>query len=341
MCRPAWTGPAVRSAGRRSSADLTVTFFRRKPGHLLLPGRDLCGATVLAEIGIPDEVLERSGPRHSRTGRSLWSLPHTGGAMRTNIRAGHCMVVSGGGAADRGEPAERDRGAAGRRRGGDADRGARGADGAGGACHRGHAEAVRNAGGIFGPRRRQGQCGGDRPGGGRERRDAAQGACRSCVWRRRPCSMPTRSQCSSDDPETLFAAIEARPDRPVVLTPHEGEFERLFGTIAGCKLERARAAAARSGAVVILKGSDSVIAAPDGRAAINANAPPSARHRRVGRCARRHCRRAAGAGHGGIRGGGRGRVDSRRGGQPVRRAGADRRGFAGADPGACWRSFTS
>jgi hydroxyethylthiazole kinase-like uncharacterized protein yjeF len=78
------------------------------------------------------------------------------------------------------------------------------------------------------------------------------------------------------DADTLTACAAA-PEKlrgVAVITPHEGEFSRVFGPTGPDKLAAVRSAAVATGAVTVLKGADTIIAAPDGRAAINNNAPP-------------------------------------------------------------------
>jgi NAD(P)H-hydrate epimerase len=248
----------------------SVTFFRRKPGHLLLPGRALCGDVVLAPIGLPGEVLDAIAPRCFEDVPALWdaALPRPA-ADGHKFSRGHVLVVGGealGGAARLAATAALRAGAglatiavpaaalATYRAAVDAATMVEALDGDGRLGHA-LADARRNAC-VLGPGN----------GIGADTRARTLEA----LATRRACVLDADALTSfAGAASSLFAAIAG----PVVLTPHEGEFARLFGS-TGDKLSRARAAAAASGAVVLLKGADTVVAHPDGRAAINANAPP-------------------------------------------------------------------
>jgi hydroxyethylthiazole kinase-like uncharacterized protein yjeF len=246
---------AVR--GFAPHAALTVTFFRLKPGHLLLPGRERCGEIVLADIGMPAGALQQAGGNTFANLPELWPLPRPGAEAHKYSR-GHVTVLGSAtmtGAARLAADAARRAGA------GMVTIAARG----GGDVYRtGSPGLLVNEApldGLLQDKRRQvWVCG---PGLGA---DTARAALPALIAAR-------RSVVADAD---AFSAFAGDPDAfrgAAVLTPHAGEFARVFGP-PGDRLAAARAAAARTGAVVLLKGADTIIAAPDGRAAINASAPP-------------------------------------------------------------------
>ncbi|ADH89516.1 carbohydrate kinase, YjeF related protein [Ancylobacter novellus DSM 506] len=265
---------AVRGAAIR--ARWSVTFFRPKPGHLLLPGRLHGGALTVAEIGINPAVLDEIKPRAFEDVPALWErhfpVPRTDGHK---YMRGHLVAVSG--------PAQ----ATGATR-----LTARAALRAGAglvtvACpapalpiHAANLSAIMvrpvddaaDLARLLADRRLTTLVIGPGVGVGQGARDRLV----ACADRRLVLDADLITSFKGDV-DTLAGLIKGSP--AAIATPHDGEFARLFD---GCpdilgapsKLERARAGAARLGAVIVLKGPDTVIAAPDGRAAIAANAPP-------------------------------------------------------------------
>jgi ADP-dependent NAD(P)H-hydrate dehydratase / NAD(P)H-hydrate epimerase len=253
-------------------ANVTVTFFRKKPGHVLLPGRMLCGETVVADIGIPPTVLEQIKAMTFENDPALWlnklNWPQADGHKYTR---GHALIVGG-------YPMT-----------GAARLAARSAARVGAGlttvavpemAYSIYATSLisimvhplssdtdffellaepRLAALLIGP--------------GASATESTRLQARAMLASGRPVVLDAGALTAfAQSPEELFSAIRAAPTRPCVLTPHEGEFSRLFA-VTGDKLARCRAAAQLSHAVVVLKGSDTVIAAPDGRAIINSNAP--------------------------------------------------------------------
>src|SRR5262245_52399788 len=265
--------------GTAIKAEHTVTFFRKKPGHLLMPGRAYCGKVSVAPIGTPATVLERIRPLAFENVPELWrakfSLPR---AQGHKYDRGHAVVVSGPSWST-----------------GAARLAARGAlrTGAGVVTIASPREAlavnaaanlaimVRPVDGaaelarfLADPRLNALGIG---PGLGVS--DATSELVLAALSGERAVVIDADAITSFVKfPQRLAAAVRARGQRATILTPHEGEFSRYFhaldaDTKVGSKLERARRAAELIGAVVLLKGPDTVVAAPDGRASIAATAP--------------------------------------------------------------------
>jgi ADP-dependent NAD(P)H-hydrate dehydratase / NAD(P)H-hydrate epimerase len=257
--------------GAAPQARLTVTFCRLKPGHLLLPGRLQCGETVLADIGVPDPLVHAQD-RGLRANAPAWwrrQLP-----LRTaeshKYRFGHALVV-GGPVATTG--AARLAATAALRVG---------AGLVSIACRPGAlttyaaqlttvmTKPVVDAaalGDLLGDKRFSAVLLGPGLGVGPETR--ALVAATLAAGRPTVLDADALASFAADRRELLE---RLRPD--CVLTPHDGEFARLFD-VAGDRLSRALSASRACNAVVLLKGADTVVAAPDGRAAIQAQAPPS------------------------------------------------------------------
>jgi ADP-dependent NAD(P)H-hydrate dehydratase / NAD(P)H-hydrate epimerase len=299
-------GSSGQIRGAAINAARTVTFFRRKPGHLLLPGRINCGGTVIADIGIKSDVLAAIAPKTFANCPALWQqtfpIPRVNGHKYSR---GHAVVLSGG-------PAQT----------GAARLAARGALRAGAGlvtiatpsdalCV--HAAALTaimtrvcdNADdltGLLADRRKNTLVMGPGLGVGEKTRALVRaalntgepGALAAAVV------LDADALTSFEDEAYGLAQMIRRRGGRVVLTPHDGEYARLFGRAgqndqsqwfgldtpeqvlpalfdglrSKSKLDRARSAAALSGAVVVLKGPDTVVADPEGSATIAEDLPP-------------------------------------------------------------------
>ena len=263
------TGQVLGPEGVAPRCAATVTFFRRKPGHLLFPGRAFCGDITVADIGIPESVLNTA--KTARNAPGLWTLPTPRWSDHKYTR-GHAVVCGGAnmtGAARLAARAARRAGAGLLTLAVPTSAVAIYAADAPGAFVQAVDSGLDLDAVLADPRRNAVLIG---PGYGVGMETIVRVL--KVLATDKPVVLDADALTSfQDDPQQLFTAIKRR-NAPVVMTPHQGEYNRLFKDRASDKLSQARAGAATSGAVVVLKGADTVVAHPDGRAAIADNAPP-------------------------------------------------------------------
>jgi NAD(P)H-hydrate epimerase len=263
-------GDGTPPQGAVFRTDLTATFVRKKPAHLLLPGRALCGETIVADIGSPEAALAEAGVMLWENSPELWELPWPGLTAHKHAR-GHAMVVTGGaGKTGAGRLAAR----AALRVGAGLVTALSPPDAA--AENAAHLTAIMltpwaDVGELVGLAvRASAVLIGPAAGLSAETRAAIL----ALAGLGAPLVLDADAlTLFQDDPAALFGALPPG----CVMTPHLGEFRRLFPDLAASaasKVEQARAAAVRAGAIVLLKGPDTVVAAPDGRAVINAVGSP-------------------------------------------------------------------
>ena len=240
--------------GFAPQAEFTITFVRKKPGHLLFPGRALCGEVLLRDIGMPDAVIGQVQPNTWENGPALFTLPQRG-ATGHKYSSGDVTILSGSlpGAARLAAMAARRAGA------GMVSIAAR------------HAAPLPEAGILLRPEKLRVLLADKR----RKTWVVGPGLGIAAASKKLARLVAAGGLTIVADADAL-TACENAPERlrgVSVITPHEGEFVRLFGPVGPDKIAAARRAAILTGAVVVLKGPDTVIAAPSGVAAINANAP--------------------------------------------------------------------
>jgi len=254
-------------------ADLTVTFFRKKPAHVLMPGRLRCGDLVVADIGIPEAVLDSIAPKLFENGPALWENNYPWPkSLAHKYARGHAVVVSGPAHAT---GAARLAARSALRVGAGLVSVASPLDAVGVNASALTAIMVKPFSGGAGlsellqDKRFNSVVVGPGCGVGSATRNLV-----AAVLASKAAAVIDADALTSfaENPKELFVLLR----EPCVLTPHEGEFERIYPGLLGrspTRVEALRAASAAAKCTVVLKGPDTAIASPDGRVAICSNAP--------------------------------------------------------------------